>query len=68
VIKVAVGSSENEIKRREEFLDKFKNYPIPYSEVLQNLGLYTNRQALSRILFMNELYQKIINVNVVVME
>ena len=36
-IKVAVGSSENEIKRREEFLDKFKNYPIPDSEVLQNL-------------------------------
>ncbi len=68
MIKVAVGSSENEIKRREEFLDKFKNYPIPDSEVLQNLGLYTNRQALSRILFMNELYQKIINVNGVVME
>lgn len=66
--KIAIGSNQSELNIREKFLDQFKNSPIPDNEILQNLGLYTNRQALSRILFMHELYQKIINVNGVIME
>ncbi len=66
--KIAVGSNKTEISQREKFLDLFKNSPIPDNEILQNLGLYTNRQSLSRILFIHELYQKIINVNGVIME
>lgn len=65
---VAVGSNIEEIKKREIFLENFKNTPISDSELLQNLGLFMNRQSLSKVLFMNELYQKIINVNGIIME
>jgi hypothetical protein len=36
--------------------------------MLTQLGLFLNRQSLSRIMFMNELYQQIVNVHGVVME
>jgi len=65
---IAVGLNESKLSLRNNFLQDFKSCPIPDNEILQNLGLFTNRQSLSRILFMNELYQKIINVNGVVME
>lgn len=65
---VAVGSNIEEIKKREIFLENFRNAPISDSELLQNLGLFMNRQSLSRVLFINELYQKIINVNGIIME
>ncbi len=62
------NSSDKEKCIRSEFYNLFKNSPIPENELLSNLGLYTNRQTLSRILFMNEIYKKIINVHGVVME
>lgn len=67
-INIAVGSNNNEIDLRNKFLNQFKECPIPDNEILQNLGLFMNRQSLSRILFMHELYKKIINVNGVIME
>lgn len=67
-INIAVGSNNDEIDLRSKFLNQFKECPIPDNEILQNLGLFMNRQALSRILFMHELYKKIINVNGVIME
>ncbi|MFX1256303.1 MAG: crotonobetainyl-CoA--carnitine CoA-transferase [Promethearchaeota archaeon] len=50
------------------FYDLFLKSPIPASEILQNLGLYINRQTLSRILFMHELYLKIINIHGIIIE
>ncbi|KRE97945.1 crotonobetainyl-CoA--carnitine CoA-transferase [Paenibacillus sp. Soil766] len=67
-IKVNLLSSQEEINRRAVFLEKLKNSPIPDNEILDNLGLYIKRQALSRTLFMHEIYQQIINVHGVVME
>jgi len=55
--------SNDEIKLRQEFFEHFKNCPIPEDELLSNLGLFINRQNLSRILFFHELYKKIINVH-----
>lgn len=66
--KVLGGSTENEIKKREELINSLKNSPIPDNELVHNLGLYLNRQTLSRILFFHELYLKILNVHGVVME
>lgn len=66
--KILGGSKESEVKNRAEFLDLFRQTPIPENELLSNLGLYLNRQTLSRILFMHELYQKIVGVHGVVME
>lgn len=67
-IKVLGGSSEQEKSNREHFFNQFKACPIPEKEMLDNLGLFLRRQTLSRILFMHELYTKIINIHGVVME
>jgi len=45
-----------------------RSCPIPDEEVLPNLGLFLTPQTLSRILFMDFLYQKILEVQGVVME
>lgn len=65
---VFTGSSKEELEKRERFKTIFYNNNIHNPEVLQNLGLFTSRQSLSRILFMSELYQKIINVHGIVIE
>ena len=62
------GSSMKEKSGRENFFEKFKNSPIPKDEIMGNLGLYIDRKTLSRILFMHELYKKIIDVHGVAME
>jgi hypothetical protein len=67
-IRVLSGSNDSEKTKRDAFLKKLKNTSIPDSELLNNLGLFLNRQALSRILFMNELYKKIINVHGIIIE
>ncbi|WP_347451174.1 hypothetical protein [Acetoanaerobium noterae] len=67
-IKVTGNSHEQEIVNRNNFYNLFKNSPIPQNEILQNLGLYMNRQALSRILFMHHIYQEIINVHGIIAE
>ena len=41
---------------------------IPDTELLDNLGLYLTRQNLSRLLFMHDIYRRIIPVHGVVME
>lgn len=66
--KVADNASPREQAGRRDFVQLFRECPIPDSELLANLGLFLNRQALSRILFMNELYQRIINVHGIVIE
>ncbi|MEC1715545.1 crotonobetainyl-CoA--carnitine CoA-transferase [Schinkia azotoformans] len=61
-------ASDSEKRNRASFYELFKNNPLPEDEILNNLGLFINRQNLSRILLMHELYKKIIEVNGVVME
>jgi hypothetical protein len=67
-IKVLSGSTNDENLNRNFIINQLRNSPIPESELINNLGLYLNRQSLSRILFMAELYQKIIEVHGVIME
>jgi len=61
-IKILNHSSEQEHSYRNRFVELFKDCPIPITSCL-NLGLFMNRQTLSRMLFMHELYQNIINVH-----
>ena len=67
-IEVLNGSTESEINKRGQLLELHRKCQIPDGEFLSNLGLFLNRQTLSRILFMSELYQRIVNVHGVVME
>lgn len=61
-------ASSDEQSRRAQFIQQFQNAPIPENEMLSNLGLFIRRQDLSRILFMNELYQLSLDIHGVVME
>ena len=65
-----IRSSANptEMSERARLLDLFHNCPIPNDELLANLGIFLGRQKLSRILYMHELYQKIVNVHGIVAE
>ena len=53
---------------RDEFIVHFRKCPIPDDQLLSNLGLFLNSKNLSRILFMNHLYQQIIDVPGIVVE
>jgi len=54
-----VRGSEEEIRARQIILDLFKNSPIPDDEMLPNLGAYLRSPLLAKILYLNELYQRI---------
>lgn len=61
-------SSSREKEVRHEFLGLYKQCPIPEDQILSNLGLFLNSKNLGRILFMNHIYQQILDVQGVVME
>ncbi|MEM7227557.1 MAG: TylF/MycF/NovP-related O-methyltransferase [Planctomycetota bacterium] len=61
-------TSDQERSRRDQFVDLMRANPMPANETLPNLGLFLNRQTLSRILFMHELYQMTRDVHGVIME
>lgn len=67
--KIKTGqSSAEELKHREDIYQLFRDCPIPEYEIMRNLGLFINRQTMSRYLFFHELYQQILSIHGVVME
>jgi hypothetical protein len=60
--------SETERSARSEIAGIFRDCPIPEGELLANLGLFLSRPTLSRILFMDEVYRRIVDVHGIVME
>jgi len=67
-IRIKSYQTAEELQRHKEFLSLFRRSPIPDEELLQNLGLFIRRQALTRILFMHELYRKILDVHGIILE
>ena len=61
-------SSKDEIKVRDDFLECFKNSPLPDDQILPNLGLFLNSKTLARINFMQYIYRKIIDIQGVVFD
>lgn len=61
-------SSPEEGMARSEMLSALKSCPIPDTEILSNLGLYLNSKNLSRILFFDFLYKKIIDKQGIIIE
>ncbi len=61
-------ASNNELQNRKRLFELFKNNPMTPTELLNSLGLFTRRQLLSRFLFMNNLYQQILNVHGIICE
>jgi hypothetical protein len=61
-------SSNVELESRQRLLDLYKRCPIPENEIQHHLGLFVNRQLMARMLWMHEMYTKILNVPGVIME
>lgn len=60
--------NEEEKAARGGLVNYLKQCPIPDDEVLSNLGLFLDSKHLSRILFMDHLYQQIVDVPGIIIE
>jgi len=67
-LKGEIFTASEEIENRNQLLELFKNCQVPEEEALSNLGLFLTRTTLPQILFIDEIYRKIIDVHGVVME
>lgn len=63
-----VRGSEEEVRARQIILDLFRQTPIPDDELLVNLGAYLRSPLLAKILYLNELYQRIESLPGVIIE
>ena len=54
-------SSSDEVNYREELKSLLDDCPIPDDQFLDNVGLFIDSKKLSRILFLNFIYEKIID-------
>lgn len=61
-------SSSEETEVRKQFFEHYKNCPIPDNQLLSNLGMFLNSKTLSRLLFMNHIYQQIVDIPGIVVE
>lgn len=57
------NASAKEVEARNQLVELFKAMPIVEDELFMNLPLFINRQNLSQILYINEIYQKILTVH-----
>ena len=67
-LQMSFRASESERQERSDFYRLFKESPIPNEQLLMHLALYMNRQTISQLLFMHELYQHILGIHGVIME
>lgn len=67
-IRIVTFGDAGEKGRRQKMLSLLRDCPIPDGELLMNLGLFLTPQTLSRVLFMDFLYRKILPVQGVVVE
>lgn len=61
-------ASEAQIKHREQLYRLSREHPMPDDQLLISLGLYIRSSALAKLLFLNELYELILDIPGVIME
>lgn len=67
-IRTLGGSTASEVSNKAQLAARLRSAAIPDGELLDNLGLFLTRQTLSRINFIQQLYQMIVPVHGVIME
>ena len=65
---LGTNATEGQIKCREQMIELFQTRPMPDEHLFSNFGLYMRSSALAKILFMNELYQHILDIPGVIVE
>src|SRR5882672_2493878 len=66
--RVQTRGSEKQKSARETLLSLFQSNPLPPDQLLTNLGLFMRSSVVAKFLYVNELYEKILNTPGVVME
>jgi len=61
-------SSQTELDTQKEFIELFKNSPIPEDEMLQNMGLFISSKLFARLLFLHHIYLLQLNIHGVIMD
>ena len=61
-------ASQGEISNRDQLSHLLDSSPIPQEQLLPNLGLFLESKNLARLLFLDHVYQHIIDVQGVIME
>lgn len=61
-------SSDKALSNRERLFELFRNRPMNDEELLVNFGLYMRSGALAKILFLDEIYRRIVGIPGCVME
>jgi hypothetical protein len=56
------------VEARKQLLDLFKQSPIPDDEMLVNLGLYLRSTQVAKVLYLNELYERIVHLPGIIVE
>jgi hypothetical protein len=55
-------TSKSQLANSERLYNLFKTCPLPEEQLLTNMGLYIRSSSLAQIFYLNELYEKIINI------
>ena len=66
--KIYSKGSKAQHDARKTLLNLFEKCPIPTDQLLVNLHLYMRSSVVAKILYLNELYQKVIDLPGVIME
>lgn len=61
-------SSDSQFLARKELQDMFQESPLPTEDLMINLGLYIRGSALAKLLMLDELYRKIVDIPGVILE
>ncbi|MBN2487001.1 MAG: hypothetical protein JXB34_13580 [Bacteroidales bacterium] len=67
-IEISSIASEKEIQNRQKLLELMQKTPLPQNELVSNAALFLKRQELQKLLFFNDIYQKILDVHGVIVE
>ena len=67
-IKLQTRASEKQSNAREKLINLYQNTSIPVDQLMVNFPLYMRSSAVAKLLYINELYQLIINTPGVIME
>jgi hypothetical protein len=66
--KLQSRASEQQKNARRALLELFQHSPLPPEHLLVNLGLYMRSSVVAKLLYINELFERIVNVPGVIME
>lgn len=67
-VNVIVNSAQDEVAAKRSLSRHLRGTAIPDDELLDNIGLYVTRQTLSRFMFMQHIYEKIVPVHGIIVE